>query len=85
MLSQTGLLQDIDLKGRDLLELDDYTTEEIQYLIDLAIELKRKQKNGEEYQPLKGKTIGLILKNHPPVPGYRSRWGRSSSEPTRSF
>ncbi len=61
MLSQTGLLQDIDLKGRDLLELDDYTPEEIQYLIDLAIELKRKQKNGEEYQPLKGKTIGLIF------------------------
>ncbi|MNB95404.1 Ornithine carbamoyltransferase [compost metagenome] len=51
----------ISLKGRDLLELDDYTTEEIQYLIDLAIELKRKQKSGEVYQPLKGKTIGLIF------------------------
>lgn len=49
------------LKGRDLLELDDYTTEEIQYLIDLAIELKRKQKNGEVFHPLKGKTIGLIF------------------------
>ncbi|MDN4066482.1 ornithine carbamoyltransferase [Paenibacillus vini] len=51
----------IGLKGRDLLELDDYTTEEIQYLIDLAIEIKAKQKNGEVYQPLKGKTIGLIF------------------------
>lgn len=49
------------LKGRDLLELNDYSTEEITYLIDLAIELKRKQKNGEVYQPLKGKTIGLIF------------------------
>jgi ornithine carbamoyltransferase len=49
------------LKGRDLLELNDYSTEEITYLIELAIELKRKQKNGEEYQPLKGKTIGLIF------------------------
>lgn len=53
--------QTFDLRGRDLLELDDYTTEEIQYLIDLAIEIKAKQKNGEVYQPLKGKTIGLIF------------------------
>ncbi|MFD1776616.1 ornithine carbamoyltransferase [Paenibacillus rhizophilus] len=51
----------IVLKGRDFLELDDYSPEEIQYLIDLAIELKRKQKNGEVYQPLLGKTIGLIF------------------------
>ncbi|WP_150270477.1 ornithine carbamoyltransferase [Paenibacillus tepidiphilus] len=49
------------LKGRDLLELNDYSQEEIIYLIDLAIELKRKQKNGEVYHPLKGKTIGLIF------------------------
>ncbi|MNI36060.1 Ornithine carbamoyltransferase [compost metagenome] len=50
-----------NLSGRDFIELTDYTTEEIEYLIDLAIELKHKQKNGEEYQPLKGKTVGLIF------------------------
>ncbi|MBE0338831.1 ornithine carbamoyltransferase [Paenibacillus sp. 23TSA30-6] len=60
-MSQGGALQKINLKGRDFLELDDYSTEEIQYLIDLAIEIKRKHKNGEAYQPLKGKTIGLIF------------------------
>ncbi|WP_435922699.1 ornithine carbamoyltransferase [Paenibacillus sp. DYY-L-2] len=62
-MSLTQQLTDksFDLRGRDLLELDDYTTEEIQYLIDLAIEIKAKQKNGEVYQPLKGKTIGLIF------------------------
>lgn len=60
-MTQTEQLQHVKLKGRDLLELDDYSTEEIQYLLDLAIELKRKQKNGEVYQPLKGKTIGLIF------------------------
>ncbi|KAA8997956.1 ornithine carbamoyltransferase [Paenibacillus spiritus] len=49
------------LKGRDFLELNDFTAEEIQYLIDLAVDLKLKQKNGEAYQPLKGKTIGLIF------------------------
>lgn len=50
-----------NLTGRDFLELDDYSTEEIQYLIDLAVEIKAKQKRGEAYQPLKGKTIGLIF------------------------
>lgn len=51
----------ISLSGRDFIELNDYTTEEIHYLIDLAVELKLKQKNGEVYQPLKGKTVGLIF------------------------
>ncbi|OWA36208.1 ornithine carbamoyltransferase [Saccharibacillus sp. O16] len=49
------------LKGRDLVELTDYTTEEIQYLLDLAIELKRKQKAGEVFRPLEGKTLGMIF------------------------
>ncbi|GIP28687.1 ornithine carbamoyltransferase [Paenibacillus sp. J23TS9] len=60
-MTQAEKLQHVNLKGRDLLELDDYTPAEIQYLIELAVELKRKQKNGEVYQPLKGKTIGLIF------------------------
>ncbi|AIQ14794.1 ornithine carbamoyltransferase [Paenibacillus durus] len=59
--SITDNTQGTALKGRDFLELDNYSTDEIQYLIDLAIELKRKQKNGEVYQPLLGKTIGLIF------------------------
>ncbi|MCE5169333.1 ornithine carbamoyltransferase [Paenibacillus profundus] len=51
----------INLRGRDFIALADYTTEEIQYLLDYAIELKRKQKAGETYQPLKGKTLGMIF------------------------
>ena len=49
------------LKGRDFLALVDYKPEEVHYLIDLAIELKAKQKSGEAYQPLKGKTLGMIF------------------------
>ncbi|GLX70904.1 ornithine carbamoyltransferase [Paenibacillus glycanilyticus] len=49
------------LKGRDFLMLLDYTPEEIRYLVDLAIDLKKKQKAGEVYQPLKGKTLGMIF------------------------
>ncbi|HEY2492048.1 MAG TPA: ornithine carbamoyltransferase [Paenibacillus sp.] len=61
-MSQNETLETtINLKGRDFIELDDFAPDEIQYLIDLAIEIKRKQKNGEVYQPLLGKTIGLIF------------------------
>lgn len=49
------------LKGRDFLALVDYSPEELRYLIDLAIELKRKQKAGEVYHPLAGKTLGMIF------------------------
>lgn len=49
------------LKGRDFLALADYTPEEIMYLIRLGIELKKKQKSGEIYEPLKGKTLAMIF------------------------
>jgi ornithine carbamoyltransferase len=49
------------LKGRDFLGLVDYSQEEIRYLLDLAIEIKRKHKAGEVYQPLKGKSLGMIF------------------------
>ncbi len=51
----------LNLKGRDFLGLVDYTPEEIRYLLDLSIELKRKQKAGEVYHPLKGKSLGMIF------------------------
>ncbi|MEX2416349.1 MAG: ornithine carbamoyltransferase [Paenibacillaceae bacterium] len=51
----------IGLKGRDFIGLVDYTSDEIRYLIDLAIELKRKNKAGEVYHPLQGKTLGMIF------------------------
>ena len=43
----------MDLKGRSFLKLLDFTQEEILYLVDLAIELKEKRKQGlkgEEYR-----------------------------------
>ena len=48
-------------KGRDFLALADYTPDEIRNLIQLGIELKRKQKAGETYQPLAGKTLAMIF------------------------
>ncbi len=46
------------LKGRSLLTLNDYTREEIDYLVDLAIELKKKP---AATQRLAGKNIVLIF------------------------
>ena len=60
-MTVSSKVQQMTFKGRDMIELDDYTPEEIQFLLDSAIELKRKHHNGEVYQPLKGKTIGLIF------------------------
>ena len=51
----------VNLKGRDFLRLADFTAEELTNLLDLAVELKKAQKEGIVYQPLKGKTLGMIF------------------------
>jgi ornithine carbamoyltransferase len=61
MTQQVQQEMELSLKGRDFIALIDYTPEELQYLLDLGIELKRKLKAGETCQPLKGKTLGMIF------------------------
>ena len=51
----------INLKNRNFLKLLDYTPAEIQYLIDLAIQLKADKKAGREKKMLVGKNIALIF------------------------
>jgi ornithine carbamoyltransferase len=51
----------IDLHNRHFLKLLDFTPEEINYLLDLAAELKKAKKTGKEKQHLKGKNIALIF------------------------
>jgi ornithine carbamoyltransferase len=46
---------------RDLLSLNSISTQEIEELIVSAISLKKKQQAGESYQPLKGKTLGMLF------------------------
>ena len=50
-----------NLKNRHFLKLLDFTPGEIQYLLDLAIQLKEEKKSGREVQRLKGKNIALIF------------------------
>jgi ornithine carbamoyltransferase len=51
----------VDLGGRHLMKLADYTPEEITHLIDLAAELKAAKREGREEQKLVGKEIALIF------------------------
>ena len=49
------------LKGRSFLKLLDFTTEELQYLLNLAKKLKEDKKNKTEEKKLTGKNIALIF------------------------
>src|SRR3954453_18540553 len=51
----------IDLHGRSFLTLNDFTAEEITYLLDLSADLKAAKREGGEEQRLVGKEIALIF------------------------
>jgi ornithine carbamoyltransferase len=59
----------MNLKGRSLLTLKDFTPEEIEYLLNLAADLKAKKKQGITGDSLKGKNIALIFEK----PSTRTR------------
>lgn len=59
----------VSLKGRSFLTLKDFTPEEINYLLDLAADLKSKKKKGITGNSLKGKNIALIFEK----PSTRTR------------
>lgn len=54
---------------KDFLAITDLTTEEIKKLFRLTKDLKQKQKRGETYQPLKGKTLAMVFQK----PSSRTR------------
>jgi ornithine carbamoyltransferase len=51
----------IDLRGRNLMKLADFSPEEITYLLDLAADLKEAKREGREEQRLIGREIALIF------------------------
>ncbi len=55
---------EIGLKGRDLLSLLDFTSEEVLYLIDKAIRLKKETAEGKLTPVLAGKTLGMIFEKN---------------------
>ena len=50
-----------NLKNRHFLKLLDFTPTEIQFLLDLSVDLKKSKYAGTEQQRLKGKNIALIF------------------------
>ena len=59
----------VNLKGRSFLTLKDYEPEEIEYLIDLAKDLKEKKKKGIFEMHMKHKNVALIFEK----PSTRTR------------
>ncbi|WP_153122950.1 ornithine carbamoyltransferase [Peribacillus tepidiphilus] len=59
----------VDLRGKSFLALKDFTEEEINYLIDLAAELKAKKKAGIPHKYLEGQNIALLFEK----PSTRTR------------
>lgn len=51
----------MNLKGKSFLKLLDFSTEEIEYLINLAADLKDKKKKGVAHRICEGKNIALIF------------------------
>jgi ornithine carbamoyltransferase len=49
------------LRGRHLLTLEEYSADEIRYLLDLSAELKAAKREGREQQMLVGREIALIF------------------------
>ncbi len=53
-----------NLKGRDMLSLLDFSSEEVKYLIDKAVKLKKDTKDGKLKPVLAGKTLGMIFEKN---------------------
>ncbi|OPL10172.1 MAG: ornithine carbamoyltransferase [Firmicutes bacterium ML8_F2] len=51
----------VDMKGKDVISIHDLHREEVEQVIDTAHILKMKNKLGEIYHPLQGKTLGMIF------------------------
>ncbi|XP_062429994.1 ornithine transcarbamylase, mitochondrial [Rhea pennata] len=55
-------LMNVHLKGRDLLTLQNYTADELKYLLWMASDLKQRIKHKGEYLPLmQGKSLAMIF------------------------
>jgi ornithine carbamoyltransferase len=51
----------VNMKGKNLISINDLSLEEIYQIFDLSKTLKEKQYTGEEHYLLKGKTLGMIF------------------------
>ncbi len=71
------------LRNKDLISIHDLSVGEVATILDVAKKLKRKQKNGEPHQYLKGKTLGMIFPRHQHVHVFLLRLVSGSLAVTR--
>src|SRR2546428_8005532 len=57
------------LKGRDFLSVDDLSPEEVRFVLDTAVDLKRRSKAGERPPLLAGRVLAMIFEK----PSLRTR------------
>lgn len=60
-LNKAGSVNEPALKGKSFLRLSDFKPSEIEYLLDVALELKKQQKQGKAQPHLGGKVLGMIF------------------------
>ncbi len=51
----------VQMKGKDILSIHELSREEVRQILETAKNLKLKNLTGEPFQPLKGKTLGMIF------------------------
>ncbi len=51
----------MSLKGRHLIDLSEFETQELRKILDTAHDLKQKQKKGKPHEILKGKSLAMIF------------------------
>ena len=73
----------MNLKGRHFLKLLDYTPEEIEYLVNLAADLKYMKKKGVLVDKLRGKNVALIFEKTSTRPWYGNHIPGSQEQPDR--
>jgi ornithine carbamoyltransferase len=54
----------VDLRGRSLLRVTDWTAAELETVLDLAADLKARQRAREPHRLLDGRTLGLLFRKH---------------------
>ena len=59
----------LKIKNKNILTLDELDSKELQHLLELAIELKKQQKKGNQNPVLQGKTLAMIFEK----PSTRTR------------
>lgn len=59
----------MELKGRDCLTLKDFSAAELRTILDFAHEVKRRDKAGEDFTPMRGKVMAMIFQK----PSLRTR------------